>query len=50
VLRGIVTLADAYGLSTVVEGIETPEQAELLMRVGCKYLQGYLFGRPEPLS
>lgn len=50
VLRGIVTLADAYGLFTIVEGVETAEQAELLMQVGCKYLQGYLFGRPEPLA
>ena len=50
VVRGILTLADAYGLPTVVEGVETPEQAELLMQVGCKYLQGYLFGRPEPLA
>ncbi len=50
VLRGIVMLADAYGLFTIVEGVETSEQAELLMQVGCKYLQGYLFGRPEPLA
>jgi len=49
VVRGIVTLANAYGLSTVAEGVETPEQADLLTKVGCTYLQGYLFGRPEPL-
>ena len=49
VLRGIVTLATAYGLPTVAEGVETPVQADLLTRAGCAYLQGYLFGRPEPL-
>ena len=49
VVRGIVTLANAYGLPTVAEGVETPEQADLLTKVGCTYLQGYLFGRPEPL-
>ncbi len=50
VVRGIVTLATAYGLPTVAEGIETPEQADLLLKVGCTYFQGYLFGRPEPLA
>ncbi len=49
VIRGIVILAGAYGLSTVAEGVESYQQAELLRSVGCTYLQGYLFGRPEPL-
>ncbi|WP_407541030.1 bifunctional diguanylate cyclase/phosphodiesterase [Deinococcus radiomollis] len=49
VVRGIVTLANAYGLPTVAEGVETTEQADLLTEVGCAYLQGYLFGRPKPL-
>ena len=49
VVRGVVTLANAYGLPTVAEGVETLEQADLLTKVGCTYLQGYLFGRPEPL-
>ena len=49
VVRGIVTLANAYDLPTLAEGVETPEQADLLTKAGCKYLQGYLFGRPEPL-
>jgi EAL domain-containing protein (putative c-di-GMP-specific phosphodiesterase class I) len=50
VVRGIVTLANAFGLPTVAEGIETQGQADLLLKVGCTYFQGYLFGRPEPLS
>jgi EAL domain-containing protein (putative c-di-GMP-specific phosphodiesterase class I) len=49
VVRGIVTIATALGLPTVAEGIETSEQADLLTKAGCTYLQGYLFGRPEPL-
>lgn len=48
-LRGIVTLATAYGLPTVAEGVETLKQADLLTDAGCAYLQGYFFGRPEPL-
>ncbi|WP_407539815.1 EAL domain-containing protein [Deinococcus radiomollis] len=50
VVRGIVTIATALGLLAVAEGIETPEQADLLLKVGCVYFQGYLFGRPEPLT
>ncbi|OLV20105.1 putative bifunctional diguanylate cyclase/phosphodiesterase [Deinococcus marmoris] len=50
VVRGIVTLVTALGLPTVAEGIETAEQAELLLKAGCTYLQGYLFGRPEPFA
>lgn len=49
VLCGIVKLAAAYGLPTVAEGVETHEQAALLTEAGCAYLQGYLFGRPQPL-
>ncbi|GHF54353.1 diguanylate cyclase (GGDEF)-like protein [Deinococcus metalli] len=49
-LRGMVMVADAYGLPTVAEGVETSVQAELLREVGCTYLQGYLFGRPAPLE
>ncbi|WP_237725102.1 putative bifunctional diguanylate cyclase/phosphodiesterase [Deinococcus alpinitundrae] len=49
-VRGIVTIATALGLPTVAEGIETSEQAALLLKVGCTYFQGYLFGRPEPLA
>ena len=49
-LRGIVMVADAYGLPTVAEGVETMVQAELLREVGCRYLQGYLFGRPAPVG
>ena len=49
VVSGIVTLAAAYRLTTVAEGVETPEQADLLTKAGCAFLQGYLFGRPAPL-
>ncbi|WP_407543262.1 EAL domain-containing protein (plasmid) [Deinococcus radiomollis] len=49
VVRGIVALATAYGLPTVAEGVETAAQADLLTKVGCTDLQGYFFGRPEPL-
>ena len=50
VMRSIVSLATTYGLLTVAEGVETAAQADLLTQAGCTYLQGYLFGRPQPLA
>jgi diguanylate cyclase (GGDEF)-like protein/PAS domain S-box-containing protein len=46
----IVQLADALGLEAVGEGIETEAQRDLLLELGCRVGQGYLFGRPAPAS
>ena len=48
--RLVVQLAEPLGLSTVAEGIETMEQADLLRGMGCEYGQGYLFARPMPFA
>ncbi|WP_407572871.1 EAL domain-containing protein [Deinococcus altitudinis] len=48
-LHRTVALATRYRLPTVAEGVETLEQADLLTKAGCAYLQGHFFGRPEPL-
>ena len=44
----VIDLARALGLEVVAEGIETSEQAQVLARRGCRFAQGYLFGRPAP--
>ncbi len=44
----MITLGNALDLKVVAEGIETPEQGELLAMLGCHYLQGYHFARPMP--
>lgn len=49
IVRMILTLAANLGLEVVAEGVETREQFELLRSYGCRYFQGYLFGRPAPL-
>jgi diguanylate cyclase (GGDEF)-like protein len=49
-VRGIVQLAKDFVLQTVGEYVETPEQADLLRRLGVDFGQGYLFGKPEPLE
>jgi EAL domain-containing protein (putative c-di-GMP-specific phosphodiesterase class I) len=48
--RMVVQLAASLGLSTVAEGIETTEQADLLRGMGCDYGQGYLYARPMPFD
>ncbi len=42
----ILRLADSLGLVTVGEGVEFDAQAARLRSLGCRYGQGYLFGRP----
>jgi EAL domain-containing protein (putative c-di-GMP-specific phosphodiesterase class I) len=44
----ILRLGDSLGLATVAEGIEHPAQADRLRELGCRFGQGYLFGRPAP--
>jgi EAL domain-containing protein (putative c-di-GMP-specific phosphodiesterase class I) len=44
----ILRLGDSLGLAAVAEGIEHPAQAERLRQMGCRFGQGYLFGRPVP--
>jgi len=48
IIRSAVTLAEALGLSLVVEGVETQEQVQLLLGLGCTLAQGFLFARPMP--
>jgi diguanylate cyclase (GGDEF)-like protein len=42
----IITLAHAFGMSVVAEGVETPEQQDMLCKLGCDELQGFLLSRP----
>jgi predicted signal transduction protein with EAL and GGDEF domain len=46
------TLALAHGLGTVTtaEGVETEQQLEYMRAAGVDLVQGYLFGRPVPIS
>lgn len=48
VVRAIVALAAALGLDVVAEGVETPEQVEVLLGAGVRIGQGYWFARPVP--
>ena len=46
IVKAIVSIAEALGLSTIAEGVETSIQARGLVGLGCKAAQGFHFGRP----
>lgn len=48
IVRAILSLASAFGQSTVAEGIEHPDQVARLLEMGCDVGQGYWFSRPLP--
>ena len=45
VVRAIVDMAHALEMEVVAEGVETDAQREALRRLGCDYMQGFLFSR-----
>ena len=46
----VVSLARAFSMRTVAEGVETSEQLQMLRLAQCDQAQGYLFARPTPAS
>ena len=49
-VESIITLAANLGLHCLAEGIETEEQLGFLTSRGCRFGQGFLFGKPVPAS
>lgn len=49
-IKAVLDVAASLGLEVVAEGVETEEQAALLMKSGCVLGQGWLFGRPMAAS
>jgi diguanylate cyclase (GGDEF)-like protein/PAS domain S-box-containing protein len=49
-VRTVLTLAQNLELSAIAEGIETPQQLELLQSLDCEYGQGNLFSKPLPIE
>ena len=50
VVAAVLALARALGMDVVAEGIETIEQRDALVAMGCELGQGYLLGRPAPIG
>lgn len=50
IVRGIVDLAHSLGMVVTAEGVETEEQLEKLIQIGCDRMQGYLFAEVMPAA
>ncbi len=48
VVQAVLNLAEAFALDVVAEGVETQDQRQLLVDLGCERVQGFLFSRPVP--
>ena len=50
IIQTIVDMASSLGMEVIAEGVETEEQKEQLNKLGCKQYQGYLIGKPMPVT
>ena len=50
IISSTVRMAKSLGLKTLAEGVETREQLEFLKQIGCEKVQGYYYGKPQPLK
>lgn len=48
IVKTIITLADNLKLKTIVEGLETQAQLDVLSDLGCSNFQGYFYSKPLP--
>jgi diguanylate cyclase len=48
IVRAVIDLGRALGLTTVAEGVETAEQLETLRELNCDWAQGFHLARPGP--
>lgn len=47
IVETILSIGKKFNLEVIAEGVETKEQHEMLVSMGCSYFQGYLFGKPN---
>ena len=50
IIKSITSLAEALGMETTAEGVETIDQLDILREQGCNQIQGYYFSKPVPAS
>ncbi len=50
ILRKIVEMAEGLNLKVICEGVETHEQVDMLLDIGCIFAQGFLYSRPIPIE
>ncbi len=50
IVNAIITLGKGLDLNVVAEGVETEDLKDLLKKLNCQYIQGYLFSKPLPAA
>lgn len=50
IVQGVIGLARSFGYRVIAEGVETVEQGQMLIQLGCTQAQGFAIGRPMPLA
>ena len=50
IIASTIALAHSIGITTIAEGVETPDQLAALRQMGCDFAQGFLISRPIPLD
>ena len=50
IVQGVIGLARSFGYRVIAEGVETVEQGQMLLQLGCMQAQGYCIARPMPLQ
>ena len=46
IIASIVSLAEALGMETTAEGVETLDELDLVRMLGCSHIQGYIYDKP----
>jgi len=50
IIASIVSLAEALGMETTAEGVETLDELDLVRMLGCSHVQGYIYAKPLSLA
>ena len=48
VLGNVIRMATELGMSVICEGVESREQANILIQLGCRNAQGFFYAKPMP--
>ena len=49
-MQAVINIAKARNMTTTAEGVETEQQREMLLSLGCTEMQGYLFSPARPVA
>ncbi|MEG2080673.1 MAG: EAL domain-containing protein [Oscillospiraceae bacterium] len=50
IIASVVRMAKWLNIPVIVEGVETKPQVDFLRSIGCEFVQGYYFAKPEPID